>query len=185
MVIIESWRSIAGFESLYEVSDLGRVRSLRGRHGKGAVLRPKIPDDPRQYPAVSLHKDGARCRRNVHALVAEAFLPPKPSPEHEVRHYDGYNGNSRADNLLWGTRVDNAADKERHGRVPRGAGHGMFGRKITGEANGAAKLTDDEVRVIRAMATAGLPQRHIGLIVGVTQGIVWRIIHRKAWAHVQ
>jgi len=66
---------------------------------------------------------GGRRRYPVHKLVAEAFLPPRPTPDHEIRHVDGNPLNNTASNLSWGTRQENADDRERHGRTSRGNGH--------------------------------------------------------------
>ena len=142
MVIIETWRPVLGFEGLYEVSDLGRVRSLPGGHRKGIVLAAKMPSDPRQYAGVWLHQGGKRFRRHIHVLVAEAFLPPRPSPKHQVRHFNGDRTQNYADNFLWGTSRDNAADRARHGRTVSGPDHGKYGRGLFGSSNGAAVLTE-------------------------------------------
>jgi hypothetical protein len=101
-----------------------------------------------------------------------------------VRHLDGDHLNSHVSNLAWGTGKDNADDRERHGRTARGERHGLFGRGVVGSRNGASKLTDDEVRSIRALA-GSQTQRSIAEQFGVHQGVVWRIIKGKAWAHVE
>jgi hypothetical protein len=75
------------------------------------------------YPSVRLTIDGCRKRLAVHVLVARKHLPPRPSPQHEVRHLDGDKTHSAADNLAWGTQKDNADDRERHGRTSRGIKH--------------------------------------------------------------
>ena len=84
--------------------------------------------------------------------------------------------------LFLGTIADNNRDmtmKGRHGavvrpeRLPRGVGHGN------------AKLTDDDVRAIRAAwARGGLRQRDIAELYGVDQQVVWSVVHRRTWAHV-
>jgi hypothetical protein len=63
--------------------------------------------------------------------VAAQFLPERPSPEHEVRHLDGNKDNPHADNLAWGTRKENADDRERHGRTSRGSAHSAAIRAST------------------------------------------------------
>lgn len=180
MALKEIWRPVPGFDKIYEVSNFGRVRSFaKGR--AGLVLLPKLPDDPRRYKAVSLHANGRRIRRHVHSLVADAFLPSRPSPSHQIRHLNGDRGDCTASNLAWGTAKDNAVDRNLHGRTSRGASHGMHGRRLFGEMNGVAKLSSDAVRAIR---TSTGTQRDIARRFNVTQGVVWRIIHRKAWSHV-
>ena len=182
VMIIEQWRPVPAYEGIYEVSASGRVRSLSGGHRRAKVLSPGLPKAG--YRAVMLHKDGKRLRRAIHILVAGAFLPPKPTPQHEIRHLDGNRDNNIADNLKWGTGRDNAKDRSVHGRTARGASHGMYGIALAGEDNGYAKLTDNQVREIRQLA-GSKSQRAIAKEFGVHQGSVWRIIHRKSWAHVQ
>lgn len=75
------------------------------------------------YPSVRVMVNGSRKRFAVHRLVASAFLPPRPTPAHEIRHLDGDKLNCIAANLAWGTRADNAADREMHGRTSRGIRH--------------------------------------------------------------
>lgn len=179
----EQWKAITGFEQHYEISNMGRVRSIK--NGRQRFLKVAPQRDPKRYPCVTLSKDGVPFLRSVHTLVALHFIGPKPSPVHEVRHLDGDNLNPRVDNLAWGTRKDNAIDRDRHGRTLRGPDHGMYGRGLKGEENGFSKLTEENVRQIRALAQSGTPQRQIAKTFHITQGIVWRAIHRKAWAHVE
>jgi hypothetical protein len=107
----------------YEVTRDGRVFSLdsnwRG-YGRREMRQTPNADD---YPSVRLTIDGKRVRVAVHRLVAAKYLPPRPSPNHEIRHLDGNKSHPSADNLEWGTRKDNADDRERHGRTSRGPSH--------------------------------------------------------------
>lgn len=106
----------------YEVASDGRVFSLTNWRGMGRrELRQHLNDDG--YPCVCLIVSGKRRRFTVHGLVAHEHLPPRPSPQHEVRHLDGNKLNPAASNLAWGTRKENAEDRERHGRTSRGAAH--------------------------------------------------------------
>jgi len=112
----ERWLPIVGWEGSYEVSDLGRVRSIprrdpRGKRLAGKVLSPGL--DTVGYPMVILHRHG-RTTRTVHRLVAAAFLGSCP-PGQEVRHLDGCRTNPRLDNLAYGTKSENQQDSIRHG----------------------------------------------------------------------
>jgi hypothetical protein len=107
----------------YEVTRDGRVFSVETNwRGYGRREMKQTPNSD-GYPSVRLILDGKRKRFAVHALVAKEYLPPRPSPNHEVRHIDGDKMNPRADNLAWGTQKDNADDRERHGRTSRGLSH--------------------------------------------------------------
>lgn len=107
----------------YEVLPDGRVFSSLNWRGYGRrEMQQTLNADG--YPSVRILIDGRRKRIAVHRLVAQQFLPPKPSPTHEIRHLDGSKTNSAVWNLAWGTQKDNAEDRQRHGRTSRGASHG-------------------------------------------------------------
>jgi hypothetical protein len=129
----ETWRPIPG-HSGYEVSDLGRVRSIdravikmtRGRpvphRLKGRVLKPGTTG--RGYLMVVLGHGGATY---VHHLVLQAFVGPRPDG-HEAAHGDGNRTNNRLVNLRWATPKENAADRYRHGTVMFGSRHPLGAR---------------------------------------------------------
>lgn len=119
----EQWRTVVGYEGLYEVSNQGRVRSLDrvihqangDRHVQGRVLR----QTPRKegHLQVEVRTSGRETRRaaKVHQLVAEAFHGPRP-PGMVCRHLNGDPTDNRPENLRWGTHRENALDTTRHGR---------------------------------------------------------------------
>ena len=105
---IEIWKDIKGYESYYQVSDRGRVRSLdrivkdrtrdRYQQLKGKIL--KETDNGKGYKLVFLTKDGKRENKYVHILVAEAFIP-NPDNLREVNHEDLNKSNNCVQNLTW------------------------------------------------------------------------------------
>lgn len=112
----EAWRPVVGYDGIYEVSSLGRVRSLprisaSGNRLQGRMLK-RVPT-PKGYEIVTLTKNGCQKVRSVHTLVLEAFVGPRPSG-HVACHYDDVPTNNRVDNLRWGTYEDNAADRRRN-----------------------------------------------------------------------
>lgn len=105
----EMWLPAPGYEGLYSVSDLGRVRSEA--HPE-QVLRPALNGSG--YLAVGLRRDGERRTRKVHRLVAHAFHGPLPTGM-QTRHLDGDRENNAASNLAYGTRSENMKDAVHHG----------------------------------------------------------------------
>lgn len=97
----------------YEVSNLGRVRSYR-RPGRARSLatEPHVlqPSKAGRFWTMGF---GQNSHCNIHLLVAEEFVGPRP-PGMEIRHLDGNPENNRADNLAWGTRSQSIADRKRH-----------------------------------------------------------------------
>ena len=108
------WADVRGYEGRYQVSTLGRVKSLaRNRRGKsgGVVPMPErimilrvMQDNGRQRPyiSVNLRNGGPRGVRGkqklVHRLVADAFIKPLEHGE-QVDHINGIHGDNRAENL--------------------------------------------------------------------------------------
>lgn len=118
----EEWRPVLSHPG-YEVSDLGRVRSVprvitRTNGARltiaGGVMRPQPKRDG--HLKVELHK--RTCQ--VHALVLEAFVGPAPTG-HECLHGNGNPADNRLANLRWGTRSENMRDALRHGTHPTGS----------------------------------------------------------------
>ena len=104
---MEQWKSIAGYEGRYEVSNLGRVRSLNYNHtGRAKILKPA--DNGEGYLFVVLCKDGICKNMKVHRLVASAFIQ-NPLNLETVNHIDEDKTNNDVSNLEWMSRTDNVA----------------------------------------------------------------------------
>lgn len=177
----EQWKPVVGFEGLYEVSDQGRVRSLpRVVAVVGGVINSRrVPEktlspalNSHGYPHVTLFRDGIRWLRLVHRLVLEAFHGPCPEGC-ESLHSNGVRDDAAASNLRWGSKVENAADRDAHGNTVRG------------ESKSNAKLTEEEV--VRIRAAYGTTSASLGDLAGkydVCSTTIWNVVKEKSWAHV-
>lgn len=171
----EEWRPVVGYEGLYEVSNLGRVRCSAAGRGRvaGRVLK-QSPRNDKGYLRVNLWNATQR-NHFVHHLVAEAFIGLRPDG-HLVLHTNG-NGNAtdnRAENLRYGSHADNSADAKLHGTFRPG--------RVAGEDHGAAKLTAEIVRHLRAVSApnyAALAQQY-----GVNEGAIRQAIKGRTWKNV-
>lgn len=103
--MIEEWKDIEGYEGVYQVSNLGRVKSLgNDKSRREKILKPKKNNKGRFQ--VSLCKNGKVYEKQVHQLVLKAF-DSNPDNLPEVNHKDENPENNRLDNLEWCTRKYN------------------------------------------------------------------------------
>lgn len=170
MVIVEHWRPVVGYEERYEVSDRGRVRSLKKRNG--AVRDPPLVMSLLSvgggYRAVCF---GREHRTYVHRLVLEAFVGPCPLGM-EACHWDGNRAANHADNLRWDTRSANRDDARRHGTLVRG------------ERMPWAVLTDDLVRYIRSVPNSRGVIPRLVQELGVSRNAIRSARMGLTWKHV-
>lgn len=119
----ERWLPVPSYEGCYEVSDHGRVRSLRrtvpAKNGKtqvvpgGVLKQSKLGNTP--YMKVALGKGRQQVTRSVHSLVLEAFVGPRPDGMEACHGFGGPQDN-RLTNLRWDTLSENNYDMVRMGR---------------------------------------------------------------------
>lgn len=112
----EIWKDIEGFEGLYQVSNLGNVKSLPRNTTKGKLLKPAKTRNG--YLQVVLSKNGEAKRFYIHRLVAEAFLPNEDELP-EVDHINSDKTDNRVANLQWISRVENLRKKETGMMIPK------------------------------------------------------------------
>lgn len=172
----ELWKPVAGYEGRYEVSNLGRVRSLdmRKRIGggwtmlhRGRVL--KASPDANGYPVVNI-----RPHTLVHRIVAIAFIP-NPEKRPQVNHKNGNRADCRAENLEWATASENTLHAFRvlHRKANR----------TPGEKHANARLTEAQVRDIRVLAKY-LRHAEIAPMFGVGRRQITAIVQGRAWRHL-
>ena len=104
---MEEWKTVIVNGEVYNnymVSNLGNVKSLKGRYGKETILKPM--KNKSNYLRVDLRKDEKRKMCLIHRLVAEAFIPKIEGKEF-VDHIDGNRQNNNVENLRWCTNKEN------------------------------------------------------------------------------
>jgi len=162
---MEEWRKIEGYEGLYQVSNLGRVKSLM--YGKEKILKGGI--NPYGYHFVILNKYPIKKNMKVHRLVAKAFIPNSDNKP-EVNHIDGNKLNNNIHNLEWNTRKENNSHALDTGLTD-----------IKGEKHYKVKLTEEQVLDIRV---SNLTKVELAKIYNVTHQNISAIINKKSWKHI-
>lgn len=182
--MLEKWLPAPGFTGLYEVSDLGRVRSLdrivkcKGdstRTISGRILalgHTAHPNPAHRYAHVSLRNNHKSYGRLVHRLVAIAFIP---NPEHkpQVNHVKGKEKlNNAVSNLEWATKAEDDAHAKANKLDARGSKHGR-----------ALKKSQD-VAHIKTLLAQGMSTRTVAKLTGCSQTNVAEIRRGHIWKHV-
>lgn len=154
------WRVIPSVPH-YLASREGHVKHIRAD-------RPRYPFvSAKGYCYVGFRMNGKNHNRTVHTMVAEAFIGPRPEGA-DIRHLDGNPANNHIENLTYGTKAENMADRERHGRTRRG------------ESNGNARLPDEDADEIRRLyAEKKANQYELAAQFDISQAQVNNIILRK------
>lgn len=175
----EIWKSVVGYENSYEVSNAGNVRRIgKGRGTRHHVLKPRL--HPKLgYLYVNLWQNNKGKSQNIHAIVAECFIGPRPTgARYVVNHKDGVRTNNLVDNLEWITHKENIM----HGILV--LGH-KTGKAFKGKENGYAKITDEVVLDIRRMyATKAYTLKQISILFDLAVSSIHRIVRRQSWKHV-
>lgn len=139
----EIWADVFGFEGVYEVSNLGRVKALSiiKRHGRYSHLHKekilKVKIERRGYLQVTLQHEGNRSYYGVHQLVALAFIPNSENKP-TVNHKNGCKSDNVVDNLEWATHKEQINHADSNGL-----------RNVKGSATKKSKLTEEIVFYIR------------------------------------
>jgi len=130
----EIWKDVVGYEGLYQVSSIGRVKSLH--KNKEIILKGGMSTSG--YPFFSLSKNGDIKYNSTHRFIAIAFLDKKDEHNY-VNHKNGIKVDNRVENLEWCTQSENLLHS-----------YATLNRK-----GAQRKLTDDDVREIRRLFTNG------------------------------
>lgn len=155
---MEKWKDIEGYEGLYQVSNTGKIKSLKNN------IIMKQTDDKDGYKKIVLSNNGSRGYYRVHRLVARSFIHNNGFPF--VNHKNGIKHDNCVDNLEWCTQSHN----ERHAYDT--------GLKCT-------KLKAQDVLKIRELYNTGnYTMRFLANKFNTAYSHVNSIIHRRKWRHI-
>ena len=165
----EEWKDVVGFEGLYKVSNLGRIRSIGygGRRGNIMAVHP----DKGGYLKIRLTKDKKDYSFLVHRLVAMAFIPNLYNYE-TINHKDFNTQNNCVENLEWCTQKYN-------NKYSRDAGHYYYSEKARAAAKRNRKIPDEVAKLIFADYQKGMKQADLASKYKVTKAFVCRLVHGR------
>lgn len=170
----ELWLPVVGYEGLYEVSNLGRIKRIAPRSKGGSTDPIKKFSISRGYLGTSLKKIG--CKQwcpNVHTVVAAAFLGPRPEGM-EINHKNGVKSDNRPENLEYVTRSQN----HRHA-------FDVLGKSaIRGQRNNFSSITDETARKIKSLQKDGVTTHDIMAQTGASKSVITHIGAGHSWVHL-
>lgn len=177
----EIWKDVKGYEGIYQVSNLGRIKTLErtiefNRRGKieERVIKERILTGEKRkankkgqyYKRISLIKDGILRRVPLHRVILETFVP-NPNNLPVANHLDGNPENNRLSNLEWCTHSENE----------------LHSYRVLKKINGRRKLTFQEAQQIRKEFKGGRDSNANSLAekYGVTQSTIYNIVNKKTY----
>ena len=175
--MIEEWRDIKGYEGLYQVSNVGRVKSLKKTityvNGRKNDMKEKILSicsDKDGYGTLGLTKNKKRYNKKVHRLVAEAFVYNKDKKP-DVNHINGVKRDNNFNNLSWCTKSENT----KHA-IKNGLWHPPIKKGVD---SGRSTLTVEDVKNIRK--SIGKTLKSLSIEFKTSSSVVHRIIKNKTY----
>lgn len=175
----EEWKAVKGYEGLYEVSSLGRVRTIERvvirSNGSPIPVRARIlkptPNIRFGYLYVAMYSENGRTSKSVHRLVANAFLGSQEG--REVNHIDGDKSNNALANLEYVTSAEN---KQHARRI------GLWANR--GDEHGNTKLSDSDAIIAHDLYAKGHDLLSIARMFGVTKQCIGKVTSGKNKRHL-
>lgn len=178
----EKWKEVVGYSGLYEVSNIGRVRSLdrkayrkgKSKSGfmvtiKGKILKNKLNHG---YHHIHLYTGGKYRTKKVHRLVAKAFIP-NPEDKPNVNHIDLDRTNNKVDNLEWCTQQENIDHSIKLGS------YDLFDNNVF------AKLKNEQVlQIVQLLDTSNMIYTDIAIRFNISVQSIEGIDSGRTWSRL-
>jgi hypothetical protein len=174
----EIYKDIVGYEGLYQISNLGNVKSLAridncNRCRKEVIMSPG--KSHKGYLRIALCKNGIKQSYSINRLIAELFIP-NPNNKPQTNHLNGIKTDNRVENIEWCNNSENQLHAIKNGLKP----------SSKGECNGNHKITKEQVIEIR---NKYVPIKYsaykLAKEYGVRPGTIQFIIKYKTWKEVK
>jgi hypothetical protein len=165
---MEIFKDIIGFENLYQISNLGNVKSFGNNKYKKEKIIKQIESNS-GYKTVCLSKNNKKKTYTIHRLVALCFIH-NPNNKPQVNHINGIKTDNRVENLEWVTLSENIKHAYSKGLI----------NVSKAENHVNSKLTNAQVLEIRAIGRS-LTQREIGEMYGVGQVLISNVLNNISY----
>jgi len=182
---MEEWKDIQGYEGIYQVNNIGRIRSIERKVFVNGYWRNKsayrnIPEkilgqsiNNRGYARVCFTGGKKEITKQIHRLVALAFIPQITGKLY-INHIDGNKLNNKVENLEWCTNKENRDHAVRLGLLD-----------IKGESNYNARVTNQQVLEIRSKHKPRVYGfKKLAIEYNVSVPTIAAIVQRKTWKHI-
>ena len=149
----EVWKDIPDYEGLYQVSNLGRIKSLNfNKTGKEKIMKPRTGN---RYYMTALWKNGIRKDYLLHRIVAETFIP-NPENKPFINHKDENCFNNSINNLMWCTHKENMNWGTRNERISKANKGKVIPKNIRekiSKSNKGKKISEEQKEYLRKIRT--------------------------------
>lgn len=164
---MEVWKNVLGYENKYQVSNLGRIKSLL-KKDKDFILKEQTFNKT-GYKNVDLCFNGSVKKKTVHRIVAISFIP-NPENKPQVNHINGIKADNRVENLEWNTRSENQLHSIKLGL-----------RSTVGEKNSQSKL--NEIKVLNIFKDKSI-YKEISTKYNISISTISDIKRGYSWTHI-
>lgn len=173
--LLEIWKDIAGFEGLYQFSNLNNLKRIAGSPNckNDRYLKSKIDDNG--YIRFLLSKNNKTYKKYMHHLIMEYLNIKKPNSNSQIRHLNGIKFDNNPSNLKWGNQSENEQDKK------------LYGKFNHYKVNDHTKyiLNYQQVRIIKQLFKLNyFTIKEIAELFNVSIQVIKNIKYGNSWKHI-